>query len=243
MSIRRAGFRLERPSFPRRAPSLQHPLRCARPCNSRLQLNWFGNSLAYLPSPQHSSSEDAVLGHCTLDNVLGLGAAASGTRAVGVAGELDGLGGGKLQDLLEPAANGHEYLLALSRGATLAAADIAVPTVRNVLSYRTSPNSDPVESLADIDNNTHDLTVVLVLERLANGGKHDVEPERVDVDAALVLVLVRPLATVLVLGVFPLGADAVLEEMVIGLLRKLGNGDNVVLQRGTVSERVPLRWQ
>lgn len=155
--------------------------------------------------------------------------------AVGVTGELDGFGGGKLQDFLEAAANGQEDLLALSLGTALAAADIAVPTVWNVLSYRTSPNSDPVESLANVDNDTHDLTIVFVLERLANGSKHDVEPKRVDVDAALVLVLVRPLATVLVLGVFPLRADAVLEEMVIGLLRKLRNGDDVVLRRCTVS--------
>lgn len=146
-----------------------------------------------------------------------------------MARELDGLGGGELQDLLEPGADGQEDLLALRLGATLAAADVAIPAVRNVLSYRTSPKADPVESLADVDDDTHDLAIVLILERLADGSKHDMEPELVDVDAALVLVLVRPLAAVLVLGVLPLGADTLLEEVVVGLLSKFGDGDDVVL--------------
>lgn len=163
------------------------------------------------------------------DRELGLGPAAPRVRAVGVARELDGLGGGELQDLLQPAADGQENLLALGRGATLAAADVAIPAVRNVLSYRTSPKADPVESLADVDDDAHDLTVILLLERLADGSEHNMEPKLVDVDAALVLVLVRPFAAVLVLGVLPLGPDTRLEEVVVGLLGKLGNGDNVVL--------------
>jgi hypothetical protein len=56
------------------------------------------------------------------------------------------------------------------------------------------------------------------------------EPETVDVDVALVLVLVRPLATMLVLGVLPLGANTFLEEVVVGLEGKLGNWGNVVLK-------------
>lgn len=43
------------------------------------------------------------------------------------------------------------------------------------------------------------------------------QPETVDIDVALILVLVGPLATVLILGVFPLRANAGLEEMVVGL--------------------------
>jgi hypothetical protein len=35
---------------------------------------------------------------------------------------------------------------------------------------------------------------------------------------------------VLVLGVLPLGAHAALEEVVVGLLRKLGSGGDVVLR-------------
>lgn len=166
-------------------------------------------------------------------------------RAVGVARELNGLGRGELQDFLEPAADGQEDLLALRRGATLAAADVAVPAVRNVLSYRTSPKADPVESLANVDDDAHDLAIVLLLERLADGSEHDMEPELVDVDAALVLVLVRPLAAVLVLGVLPLGADTLLEEVVVGLLSKLGNRDDVVLawmvRAGTDNKSVGIR--
>lgn len=42
------------------------------------------------------------------------------------------------------------------------------------------------------------------------------QPELVDRGSALVLELIRPLAAVLVLRVFPFGTDASLEEMVIG---------------------------
>lgn len=164
-----------------------------------------------------------------LNRELGLGPAAPGMRAVSVAGELNRFRVGELQDLLEPAADRHEDLLALSLRAALATADIAISAVGNVLSYRTSPNADPVESLPDVDDDTHDLPVVLILQRLANGGEHDVEPKSIDIDAALVLVLIRPLATMLVLGVLPLGADTRLEQVVVRLLSKLGNGDNIVL--------------
>lgn len=42
------------------------------------------------------------------------------------------------------------------------------------------------------------------------------QPELVDRGSALVSELIGPLAAVLVLGVFPFGTDAFLEEMVIG---------------------------
>jgi hypothetical protein len=47
------------------------------------------------------------------------------------------------------------------------------------------------------------------------------QPDLVNVDTALLLELVRPLATVLVLGILPLGAHALLEEVVIGLESEL----------------------
>jgi hypothetical protein len=56
-----------------------------------------------------------------------------------------------------------------------------------------------------------------------------VEPELVNWDVALLLELVRPLAAVLVLDILPFGADAFLEEMVIGLEGQFGRGSNVVL--------------
>ena len=73
------------------------------------------------------------------------------------------------------------------------------------------------------------LVVVLVLKVLANGSKHHVEPERVDVDGLLVLELERPLAAVLVLRVFPLGANAPLEEVIIRLQRQVRCRCDVVL--------------
>jgi hypothetical protein len=56
-----------------------------------------------------------------------------------------------------------------------------------------------------------------------------VQPECVDVDGLLVLELERPLASVLVLCVFPLGPYALLEEMVVGLERKIRGRSDVVL--------------
>jgi len=56
-----------------------------------------------------------------------------------------------------------------------------------------------------------------------------VQPQVVDVDGLLVLELVGPLAAVLVLRVLPLGANLVLEEMVVGLDSKVGGRSDVVL--------------
>jgi hypothetical protein len=71
-----------------------------------------------------------------------------------------------------------------------------------------------------------------ILESLADGCKHDVEPELVDRDAALVLELVRPFSTVLVLDVLPFGSDAFLEEMVVGFEGEFGDRSDVVLVDG-----------
>ena len=51
-------------------------------------------------------------------------------------------------------------------------------------------------------------------------------------DAALVAEGVGPLAAVLVLGVFPLGADVLLEEVVVGLEGQLRDRGNIVLEGG-----------
>lgn len=138
-----------------------------------------------------------------------------------VAGELESLVGRELKDLLEATADGHQDLLALLRGPTLAARNVPVAAAGNVLADSASPDTDTEEGLADVDDNTHDLAVLLVLESLADRSKHSMQPDLVDVDIALLLELVRPLATVLVLGILPLGADALLEEMIIGLESEL----------------------
>ena len=58
------------------------------------------------------------------------------------------------------------------------------------------------------------------------------KPELVDGRGFLVFELVRPFAAVFVLRVFPLRADALLEEMVIGLEGEFGDGCDVVLYDG-----------
>ena len=142
---------------------------------------------------------------------------------IGVARELDGLVLLELESLLESLADLLECLLALFLCPTLAA------LARNGTANRACPQTNTVESSPNIDNNTHDLVVVLVLKVLADGSKHDVEPERDDVDGLLVLELEGPLASVLVLRVFPFGSYALLEEMVVGLECEVGCGSDVVL--------------
>lgn len=130
---------------------------------------------------------------------------------VGMTRELKELGGLKLQNLLEAAADGQEDFSTLVSRPALAAGHIPISTARNALSYGASPEADTEEGLPHIHNNAHDFAVVLSLEGLANGGEHGVEPEFVNVDVALVLEAVRPLAAVLVLGVLPLGPHTLLE--------------------------------
>jgi len=165
-----------------------------------------------------------------LCRVLGLCPRAACVRAVRVARELDQGGGGQLQDLLEAPADGHENLLALVVGAALAAGHIAIAAAGNALADGPRPDTNAVEGLADVDDDTHHLAVVLIFKRLADSAHHHLKPEAVDVDALLVLVLVRPLAAVLVLGVLPLGSDAGLEQMVVGLLRERRDGGDIVLK-------------
>jgi hypothetical protein len=123
----------------------------------------------------------------------------------------------ELENLLEATSNRKEDLTALFRRATLSTSNISIPTAGNALADCPSPNTNSEEGLADVDDNTHNLTILLVLQSLADSGKHSVEPKLIDVDAALVLEAVGPLATVLVLGILPLGAYALLEEVVVGL--------------------------
>jgi hypothetical protein len=143
-----------------------------------------------------------------------------------VAHELDGLLVGDLENLLEAVADLHENGLRLLRGAL----GLALLGGVGLGAGAAGPETDTVEGLADVDDDTHDLVVVVVLELLTNGSEQDVQP---DVVVGLALLEgVGPAATVLVLGVFPLRADAVLEEVVVGLGGELGGGGDVVLGRG-----------
>lgn len=123
----------------------------------------------------------------------------------------------QLQYILQVLANLHQDLLRF-----------ALPTL--ALSDRSRPETDPVKALAHVDHHAHDLVVAVVFERLADCGELSVQPELVDVHERLVAPAVGPFAAVLVLRVFPFGADALLEEMVVGLLGEVGAGGDVVLE-------------
>lgn len=68
------------------------------------------------------------------------------------------------------------------------------------------------------------------------------QPELVDIDALLVAEGVGPFAAVLVLGIFPLGADALFEEVVVGLEAKFGGGGDVVLSYIAVRGLFAIKW-
>jgi hypothetical protein len=159
-----------------------------------------------------------------LDGVLGLGSAGTGVGRVLVTGELDLLGAGEIEDVLEPLADLFQPLLALKRVSALNGG-----LALGLLASGAGPQTDTPESLADVDDDTHDLVVLLVLKGLANGSEHDVEPSLIV--GLAVLEGVGPATTVLVLGVLPLGAHALLEEVVVRLLRKLRSRGDVVLRR------------
>lgn len=175
-----------------------------------------------------ASSKHAVAGLDICLNLLhaelGLRTGASGVGSVGVTRELDGVILLELERLLEPLSDLEQNLLALLLGPALAA------LTRDGAANSACPQTDTVEASPNVDDDTHDLVVILVLEILADGSEHDVEPERIDVDDLLVLELEGPLATVLVLRIFPLGSYALLEEVVVGLEREVGCGGNVVLR-------------
>lgn len=139
---------------------------------------------------------------------------------VRVAAELDLLVVLELQCLLETSADLGEGLLALLRCPALAVISFA---------DRTRPEADTVEATPHVDDNAHDLIIVLVLEVLADRSKHNMEPEGVDVNCFLVLELEGPLSSMLILNVFPLGAHALLKQVVVRFQRELGCGSDVVL--------------
>lgn len=167
--------------------------------------------------------------HPRLAGVLGFGTSAAGVGGIGVTRKFDDLVVGQAEGLLESGTNLHEDLATLLGSPAFATCSVAVSASWEGFSDTLGPQTDTVETLADVDYYSHDLAVVFVLKCLANSGEHDVQPHLVDVDGLLVFELECPFSTVLVLGVFPFRADAFLEEMVVRLLRKFGGRGDVVL--------------
>lgn len=128
-----------------------------------------------------------------LDTELGFRASAAGMGGVGVSGKLDHVVVLELQRLLESSANLEQNLLALLLCPSLAS------LTGNGATNGTCPEADTVEASPHVDNDTHDFVVILILEVLADGSQHDVQPKRVDVDCLFIFELEGPLAAVLVL--------------------------------------------
>ncbi|KAI6762017.1 hypothetical protein HG531_002570 [Fusarium graminearum] len=108
---------------------------------------------------------------------------------VGVTGELNLLGSGQLEDLLEAASDRQENLLTLLSATALTAGNITFTSARNALSYGASPDADTEECLTDVDNNSHNFAIIFVLKSLADSAHHNLEPQTIDIDVALVLIL------------------------------------------------------
>ena len=149
---------------------------------------------------------------------LGRRARAARPRRVRVPRELDRLAVLQPERILKASANLDQDLAADVRGAALAAGAGAVATAGERLARAAGPQADAVEAFPHVDDDAHDLAVLLVFERLADGGQHDVQPDVVDVDGFAVAELEGPLAAVLVLRVLPLRSHAGFEEVVVGLL-------------------------
>jgi hypothetical protein len=102
-----------------------------------------------------------------LDRVLGLSTGGTGVGRVGVTHELDGLLVCDLEDLLEAVADLHENSLRLLRGALRLASLGGV----GLCAGAAGPETNTVEGLTNVDDDTHDLVVVIILELLANGAE------------------------------------------------------------------------
>lgn len=132
------------------------------------------------------------------------------------------------QHLLQLAPNLLQNALALLRASPLPARNVPFPTAIHALAHRLRPQPDAVEAAADVDHHAHHFAVAVALERLPDSGEHDVQPEVVD-RGGFAFEAVGPFAAVFVLGVFPFGADAFLEEVVVGFEAEFGDGGDVVL--------------
>ncbi len=158
-----------------------------------------------------------------LNHELGLDTTAAALGRLGMTRELDLVGFAQLKHLLEATAQSLEHFLPLVEAAALSARYVARRPAWDRLAHGAGPQADAVEALAHVHDDAHDLAVavLLVLERLADGGQHDLQPQVVDGHGALVFELEGPLSAVLILAIFPLRSDAFLEQMIVGLQRQL----------------------
>lgn len=104
-----------------------------------------------------------------LDGILGLGPRAAAMCTIRVAGEFNDISFLQPQDFLKPSANVLQNLLALGWCTTVLFA-------WDALAHSPSPQTDTIEALAHIDNNSHNLIVAIIFKRLANGRELCVQP-------------------------------------------------------------------
>lgn len=160
--------------------------------------------------------------HAVLDSELRLRSAAAGVSRISMPTELNHFAAWQREHLLELLPDSLQPLARL----------FLVCTRVRVLAFwllagRPCPQSDTPEGLANVDDDAHDLVIVLVLQHLADGCENDVEPGVIVRLATLESV--GPAAAVLVLQILPFRANAFFEEMVVGLLGEFGGGGDVVL--------------
>ena len=82
---------------------------------------------------------------------------------LGMRVELDDLVAFQLQNFLELLTNSKEHISAFLRAATLSSCHIAVASTGNALTDGLGPDTNAVETLADVDDDSHDLAITLVL--------------------------------------------------------------------------------
>ena len=108
-----------------------------------------------------------------------------------------------------------KHLLRLVGAPPLSARRIALSAPGEAAPHALGPEADSIVAAAHVHDDAHYLAVVGVFEGFADGGEHHVEPEGVD-GGVFALEAVGPFAAVLVLGIFPFGADTAFEEVVVG---------------------------
>lgn len=104
-----------------------------------------------------------------LDGELGLRTGATTVSTIGVTRELNSLCCWDFQDLLELAANVHQNLLALLWRTALATSNISISPAGNALANCAGPDTDTVEAFSYIDDDSHKLSIILILKSLADG--------------------------------------------------------------------------
>ena len=123
----------------------------------------------------------------------------------------------QLQHIFQPPPKAHQDLPRLVRAPTLPACHIALAPSRHTLPHCLRPQADSVKAFTHIDDDAHDFAVLGGgFEGLADGGEHDMQPEFVDGDGLVLFELVGPFTAMFVLRVFPFGADAFFEEVIVG---------------------------